>query len=70
MSVPFVRGWRGLALALCAAVMMLSPSSGFVSIIRDACRARALRRSIPVCRGRGFLLWFQPFPLRGNPWQR
>jgi dipeptidyl-peptidase-4 len=28
MSVLFVRGWRGLALALCAAVMMLSPASG------------------------------------------
>ena len=27
MKVPF-RGWRGLALALCAAVMMLSPASG------------------------------------------
>jgi dipeptidyl-peptidase 4 len=28
MSVLFARGWRGLALALCAAVMMLSPASG------------------------------------------
>src|SRR5574338_273042 len=28
MSVPFARGWRGLALVLCAAVMFLSPASG------------------------------------------
>ena len=28
MSVQFVRGWRGLALVLCAAVMFLSPASG------------------------------------------
>ena len=28
MSVLFARGWRGLALVLCAAVMFLSPASG------------------------------------------
>ena len=28
MSVQFARGWRGLALVLCAAVMFLSPASG------------------------------------------
>src|SRR3954462_10438331 len=28
MHVLFARGWRGVALALCAAVMLLSPASG------------------------------------------
>jgi hypothetical protein len=28
MSALFYRGWPGIALALCAAVMMLSPASG------------------------------------------